>query len=420
MSRSSPNRLDLAIVVAVAFIANFVYLFFSSGDFYFPDSFTYLAPAKSLLAGSGFLSPLGNPDTIRTPGYPLLLALFGARTFPVIVLQHLANVAIAVALYLFVLARCGSRLMAIVASIVFAIDVPTIHNANKILSETLFTVLLYAIFVLALQRRHLLVAGLLLGALVLVRPIAMFYFIPLAIILAIWRTSMRQLAIVVAIAIALPAAWAVRNRMSAGVFTVSSIGNMNLLSHRAAGALAIEDGGDDFKKDLVDEQNGLQEDADDIVAKAMNVEDAQEVPVAVRARYYGSYALHVIAQHPRAFVELTIRGLLVNLFDSDWDAVAVETTISPEIVMLVLTAVPVIVFVFAAVGAIDLWRRDGALAVLIVVTVVYFIGISAGSEAEARFRVPVAPQLAIAAAAGVEAVRRGMTPAVNSPAASNR
>src|SRR2546423_4746171 len=115
MSRSSPNRLDLAIVVAVAFIANFVYLFFSSGDFYFPDSFTYLAPAKSLLAGSGFLSPLGNPDTIRTPGYPLLLALFGGPTLPVLVLPHLANVAIAVALYLFVLPRCGSPLMAIVA-----------------------------------------------------------------------------------------------------------------------------------------------------------------------------------------------------------------------------------------------------------------------------------------------------------------
>src|SRR6266550_4944709 len=364
MSRSSPNRLDLAIVVAVAFIANFIYLFFSSSDFYFPDSFTYLAPAKSLLAGSGFLSPLGNPDTIRTPGYPLILALFGARTLPVIVLQHLANVAIAVALYLFVLARSGSRLMAIVASIVFAIDIPTIHNANKILSETMFTVLLYVIFVLALQRRHLAVVGLLLGALVLVRPIALFYFIPVAILFAVWRVSVRQLALLVAIAVVLPAAWAVRNRVSTGIFTVSSIGDMNLLAHRAAGALAIEDEGDDFKKDLIDEQTGLQEDADDIVQKALNVEDAQEVPVAVRARYYGSYAIHIIAQHPIAFVQLTIRGVLVNLFDSDWDAVAIETTISPEIVNLVFTAVPVIVFVFAVVGSIDLWRRDRALAVL--------------------------------------------------------
>ena len=416
MSRSSPKRLDLAIVVAVAFIANFLYLIFSSGDFYFPDSFTYLAPAKSLLAGSGFLSPLGNPDTIRTPGYPLLLLLFGARTLPVIILQHLANVAIAVALYLLVIARSGSRFMAMVASLIFAVDVPTIHNANKILSETLFTVLLYVIFVLALQRRHLIVVGLLLGALVLVRPIAMFYFIPLMIALAVWRVSMRQLAIAAAIAIALPAAWAVRNRVRTGVFTVSSIGNMNLLSHRAAASLAIEDAGDDFKKDLADEQAGLQEDADDAVLKAVNGDDIQEVPVAVRARYYGSYAIHVIAQHPVAFMQLTIRGVLVNLFDSDWDSVAVETTISPEIIKLALSAIPFIVFVLAMIGSIDLWRRDRALAVLIVITVVYFIGISAGSEAEARFRVPVAPQLAIAAAAGVEAIRRGITsPAESSP-----
>jgi hypothetical protein len=119
--------------------------------------------------------------------------------------------------------------------------------------------------------------------------------------------------------------------------------------------------------------------------------------------------MHVIARHPVAFVELTIRGLLVNLFDSDWEAVAIESSLSPEIIRLAVSAVPVIVFAFATVGAIDLWRRDRALALMIVITVVYFIGISAGSEAEARFRVPVIPQLAIAAAAGVAAVRRGIT-----------
>jgi hypothetical protein len=48
------------------------------------------------------------------------------------------------------------------------------------------------------------------------------------------------------------------------------------------------------------------------------------------------------------------------------------------------------------------------MALLIALTVVYFIGISAGGESDARFRVPVVPQLAIAAAMGVEAVRRGI------------
>jgi len=108
-------------------------------------------------------------------------------------------------------------------------------------------------------------------------------------------------------------------------------------------------------------------------------------------------------------VQLTIRGVLVNLFDSDWDAIWDVSVLSPDILRLAFGVVPVIIFIFAAIGAIDLWRSDRALALLIIVVVVYFIGISAGGEAESRFRVPVVPQLAIAAGAGVAAVRRGLT-----------
>lgn len=64
-------------------------------------------------------------------------------------------------------------------------------------------------------------------------------------------------------------------------------------------------------------------------------------------------------------------------------------------------------FVFAVIGAAALWRRDRDLAVAIAGTVIYFLLISAGGEAEPRFRVPVIPQYMIAAACGVEAVRRG-------------
>src|SRR5579872_5107249 len=93
----SSKRVDLAIVVAVAVIANFAYLVFSNGDYYFPDSFTYLAPARAMLRGAGFLGALGRPETLRTPGYPLLLVLFGAHTLPVLIFQHFLNVALAVA-----------------------------------------------------------------------------------------------------------------------------------------------------------------------------------------------------------------------------------------------------------------------------------------------------------------------------------
>jgi hypothetical protein len=397
MFRSPGRRLDLVIVLAVAAVANFVYLILSNGDFYYPDSFTYLAPARSLLDGHGFVDASGAVETIRTPGYSLLLALFGAHTLPVIVLQHLLNVALALGIYLFVVRRVENRMAALVASLLFSLDIPTIHYANKVLTETLFTVLLYVVFVLALQRPRPILIGLLTGVLVLTRPIAVFYFIALALFLAVRRVPVRQLLLFVAMALLLPLGWAARNRVHAGVFTISSIGGFNMLTYRAAGALAIEDEGD-FRKAVGEEGNALTEEADDEIQARLHIADAKELPDPVQAKYYSQFAWHVIREHPIAFVQLTIRGLLVNLFDSDWDAIWNVSEVSPDVLELSLGAVPIIVFVLATIGTILLWRTDRPLALLIVLTVGYFIGISAGGEAESRFRVPVVPQLAIAAA----------------------
>src|SRR5438105_7996713 len=408
MLRSSGNRLDLAIVFAVAVLTNFAYLILSNGDFYYPDSFTYLAPARSMLSGAGFLDDSNLVETIRTPAYPLLLALFGARTLPIIILQHLINVALPLGIYIFAASRTTNRLIALVASLLFAIDVPTIHYANKVLTETTFAALLYVLFLLALHRPNVIALGLLTGVLVLVRPIAIFFFVPLAIVLAIWHKSARYLATFTLLALLPPVAWAARNKVQTGVFSVSSIGNINLLSQRAAGALAIEDEGD-FREALTDEESALTDEADDWIQQTLHIPDAEELPVAVRAKYYAQYGVRVIREHWLSFVQLTIRGVLVNFVDSDWDAVWDISQISPDVLRLTLGLIPVIILAFATVGVIDLWRSDRALALLIIVVVVYFIGISAGGEAESRFRVPVVPQLAIAAGVGVAAVRRGLT-----------
>ena len=408
MLRSSGNRLDLAIVFAVAVLTNFAYLILSNGDFYYPDSFTYLAPARSMLSGAGFLDDSNLVETIRTPAYPLLLALFGARTLPIIILQHLINVALALGIYIFAASRTANRLIALVASLLFAIDVPTIHYANKVLTETTFAALLYVLFLLALHRPNVVALGLLTGVLVLVRPIAIFFFVPLAIVLAIWHKSARYLATFTLLALLPPVAWAARNKVQTGVFSVSSIGNINLLSQRAAGALAIEDEGD-FRQALTDEESALTDEANDWIQQTLHIPDAEELPVAVRAKYYAAYGVPVIREHWLSFVQLTIRGVLVNFVDSDWDAVWDISQISPDVLRLTLGLIPVIILAFATVGVIDLWRSDRTLALLIIVVVVYFIGISAGGEAESRFRVPVVPQLAIAAGVGVAAVRRGLT-----------
>ncbi|MEA2337725.1 MAG: hypothetical protein QOE82_1732, partial [Thermoanaerobaculia bacterium] len=393
------SRIEIAIVAVIAAATNFLYFALASNDYFFPDSFTYIAPARSFLHGLGFTNSSAMIDTLRTPGYPLLLAMFGLRVVPVIVFQHLLNVALAVAIYLLVMHRLGDRVVAIAAAILFAIDTPTLHYANKILTETLFTALLFVVFALVVYARKLPLAGVLTGVLVLIRPVAIAYFVVVALCLALRRVPFRTIAIYVALALVLPIGWGLRNLHHTGVFTISSIGGINMLTYRAAGALAIEDDGD-FDSDLNDEMQGLQESADDEIQSRLHIPDAEELPDAVRSKYYSEIAWRVLRQHPRGAVLVTMRGLLVNLFDSRWEGLEIVSRFPTDIVRRALDAFTAALFVFAVLGAVALWRRDRNLAAMIIGTVVYFLVISAGGEAESRFRVPVMPMYVTAAACG--------------------
>jgi len=397
--------LETTIVAVFAAVTNFLYFAYANNDYFFPDSFTYLEPARNLLRGLGFINANGLIETLRTPGYPLLLAGFGLRIVPVIVFQHLLNVALAVAIYQFVMRRLGDRYVAIGAAILFSIDTPTLHYANKILTETIFTALLFIVFALIVYARKLPLAGVLTGVLVLIRPVAIAYFVVVALCLLLRRVPFRTIAIYIALALVLPVGWGLRNLHHTGVFTISSIGGINLLTYRAAGALAIEDDGD-FDSDLADEMQGLRDSADDEIQTRLHIPDAEELPDAVRGKYYSEIGWRVLRQHPRGAAMLTLRGLLVNIFDSRWEGLEIVSRFPTDIVHRSLDAYTAALFVFAVIGAAALWKRDRDLAAMIIATVVYFLLISAGGEAESRFRVPVIPQYTIIAAIGLEGLRR--------------
>ena len=395
--------IDLAVVAAIAALTNFIYFFLCRADFFFPDSFTYLAPARNLLRGLGFFGGPGVVETMRTPGYPLLLALFGTSVLPVIVLQHLLNVALVAGVYL-VTRRRISRPAALVAALLLAIDAPTIHVANKILSETLFTAVLFVVFLLALDARHVIATGALTGALVLIRPVAIAYFAVLAAYFVWRRVRSKQIAAFICVSLALPLGWALRNAYHTGVFTVASISGTNLLAFRAAGVLAILDGGN-FDDALARRRAELQARANAEVVEEEDVENAGDVDHAVMARYHARMAWPILLRHPIALAELTARGASINLFDSRWDALAIVSRLPAEWVRAAIVAFTIALFILFVVGVVVLWRRDRALALLIGGTVVYFILISAGGESEWRFRVPVMPEYVIAAGAAISAAR---------------
>jgi hypothetical protein len=414
---------DVVVVFVIVLASHLTYEYLSQGDFYYPDSFTYLTPALNMLHGFGFSSE-GQPETLRTPGYPLFLLPFVAMRAPagvIVVTNHLLDALLAAAIY--VLARRNgvapaispanaagiggaTRFAALAAALILGLDTITIHYANKILTETLSAFLIFAIFVILMRRRSLaamIFTGLLCGVLVLVRPVAIVYFCVVMLWLAYVRVRPMLIVVFVAAAVLLPVAWSTRNAAHTGVFTISSIGSINLLMYRAAGALAIEDGGD-FKASLEGRQHQLQRIIDTMIEEGEGVDDPDDLNSADVAPYYSALARPILLEHPRGVMLMTLRGFAVNMIDTDWDALAevVDDELIPEEATEIAVHVWTwLLWIVAIAGIIVMWRRDRPQAVLIAATIFYFLFMAAGGEAEHRFRVPVIPLMALASASAL-------------------
>ena len=415
MERSTSQLRNLAtpqLVAAVIFIVtlslHLLYLHYSNSDFFFPDSITYLAPARNLSAGLGFVDEDLAPDTLRTPGYPLFLVPFVMITnsaLPIVVVQHLLAALLAAAVFLVALRWSGSRVAATCAALLFAIDTPVIHYANKVLSETLFAVVFFATFLAVLRVRGIrgaVLTGLATGALVLIRPVAILWFVVVAIYFFVSERR-RLIAAFAVSALLLPIAWGTRNLMRTSVFTISSIAGTNMLFYRAAGALAITDDYD-FPDALKDRQAEVIDPVDELVFANEHVDDREELPHAVQARYFSKVGRQILLQHPKGAFLLTLHGIEMNLLDSDWEAMMMVSTLAPTIIRLSIDTLTHIEFLLAIAGIFAMWRRDRTLALFVGLTLIYFVVISAGGESESRFRVPVMPLYVIAAGFGARRV----------------
>lgn len=412
----------MALVFVAVLATHLTYEFFSNGDFFYPDSYTYLTPAANLVHGH-FTGEEG-PEVLRTPGYPLFLVPFLALQAParaIVAFQHLLDALLAAAIFALARRAGASRGMAAAGALVIALDTITIHYANKILTETVSAIVLFAIVAFVLNARtpvRLLIAGLLCGALVLVRPVAIAYFIVVIFWLVFVRAGTRAIAVFFIAAIALPVAWASRNAAATGHFTISTIGSANLLMHRAAGALAMEDGGD-FKQRHSVRMQQLQKIVDRMVTEGEGLEP-DEVESADLAPYYDRLARQVLLQHPRGAALVTLRGLWVNVAESDWEAMKIVSRIDPGVVEIAIGVWTWLLWIAAIGGLVIMGRRDAAPALLIAATILYFLLMAAGGEAEARFRTPVVPLMALAVTTLSRSPRRYSTSRPTSSRASDR
>ena len=235
----------------------------------YPDSETYIAPAEALLESGRFLNRDGTPETVRTPGYPLLIALFmklfGRNWTPALTLFQLILNAAACLLLIGTLKDLGVR-----PKISFMLGIAAILNLHDayfalfVLSDSaaqsFFMFFLYFV-VRALKEyrtRGFALAFAFLTGCIFIRPGSLFLpaFLILGIGVALLARGERKrigpvLAAFLVLTVLPIGAWQLRNR-AAGYNGFSAISDLNLYFYHNA-AISAERNGTDF----YDEQREL-------------------------------------------------------------------------------------------------------------------------------------------------------------------
>jgi len=416
-SPSSPLRqLEWHVAVVPALLALVLNLCFFSAfrGHLTPDSPSYIAPAHSMLLSASFNNDAGQPETVRTPGYPLFLAAFfalslGVRT--VVLVQHLLLAAMVGAAAVAAFRVSGNPIAGVGAGMILALDLPGIVTANDILTETLSTAFLLVVswqaYRAATRDSHKALwlaglAGLLAGWAVLIRPVALFYGGPLALFFLIAaKPGLKcKTAVVALLAFCVfPAFWIARNYRVSGHATISSISGVNMLLYRAAGALAANDPGN-YNANFIRRKDDLQ------ALACQNLERMQgrpcaELSIADRANYYSELGAKIIIHTPGGFMKLAFRGLGMVVLGGGAEQIAHITGVTDRKAQVICLFYTVPVALLALLGSLYWFRRDRTMFWLLLLTLGYFFVISAGGESYSRFRVPVMPLYAILAGGGV-------------------
>jgi 4-amino-4-deoxy-L-arabinose transferase-like glycosyltransferase len=212
----------------------------------FSDDIDYVALGQSIAHGQGYQLE-GHPTAYRPPGYPLLLALsfslFGYSLAPVRLAQTFADLLSCLLLY--ALGRkLFSERVALIGAAIFALFPTQILYVSMLMTETVCTTLLLLYLFLcageARTVRRSFLAGIVLGAGILVRPTMLL--LP-AVVLAIrwWKgwtqgENLRALALTAAGALLCVLPWLMRNYEQFGQITLTSNTGVNFWIGTHSGA----------------------------------------------------------------------------------------------------------------------------------------------------------------------------------------
>lgn len=401
-----------------------------------PDSPRYSELAAGLLSGCGFarfaMGHCASPEVLRTPGYPLFLILMPSLRAAVAV-QAIIGAALCVLVGFFVSAYWGLWAGAIAEGLL-ALDVPSIVQGSRILSDVLFQALLAVAVIVQLRviargrydGRNVgegLGAALLLAVAILVRPVGVllpliaplpFLFLPPEVG---WRRTIALCVLAFGLIAVVMGGWMARNAARTGTWTLSTVAAINLYYFNAGGVVAYRSG-QSLPAVMDGLARGLEQPDGRHYADTPAALEPQMVKQALRILMHDPVVTFIVTARTLAWLAVVPdRGSLNELLGTHAGATSYLAATaklrerirpllrSPLLTALVTFQVALIVLTWIGVArALASIRgksaREAALILIPFSVALAMMILAAGAEAYARYRMPAMPFLAILAGIG--------------------
>jgi len=383
------------------------------------DSPSYIQTAQNLRTHASFSRTGDVPELYRTPGYPVFLMPFLAGTSglhyrAVQWAQALLNSLSAGLVYLAALYFWKRPKAALAAGVGLALDFVNAIHCSFMLTDILFVFLL-AVVLLFLVRHSYVLAGLATALAAFVRPIGLYYPGFLVILLAGYAMSgkspiSRRQVLLFLIASTLPLAlWMGRNHHLAGRWTFSTLQDANLYTVRAA-LVEMEKSHVSYEAALSKVQTSYAESAD------------EQLPSQWSARY--------LITNWQAYTKLMAKDMVKFLTGnsmkvSAW-AVLKDDHYDPSVIPVHSVDSPVtqaqdlisrhpllgvglvsyllflgLIYILAVLGMwVSVKQKGWGETLLIFSSIFYFVAVTLGADAQARYRLPIMPALLLFAGGG--------------------
>lgn len=389
------------------------------------DTHTYTAPARDLAAHGTFTVRGERPELVRTPGYPLLMAVGFAAGRPaevILALQVLLSVATVAGVHAVARALFGDRRIAVAAAALYAVEPLSVAYTGLLLTETLYTALLaWALWLLVRYAKSartldLLAATVLLVAAVYVRPAG--YFLPFCVAAfvaarAVWTRrfgGIAQAAGAALLAVALIAPWHLRNRRY-DYPGFSAITALSVYYYNAGALLAARNG---LPVEVQQRNMGWGQGGDYLA----NHPEQRDWSPGRRFAYMEREGKRIVRQNLPRYAVIHAKGVVGAVVGTGGgefqrlfghppgearflDRLRQGRPHPRDLLHLPPAVVLVVLYGLAAYGLLDRKRWSAAL-VLAICVAAYHVAI-AGGVGNTRFRHPAMPM--VCAAAGVGIVR---------------